>query len=92
MQNELEQIHLRKTQFIQKYGPHDIVHDVETLLGMIANYQRQEKEYGFMSADKIEMINALRHMCTRNHPHNSNDCYECRRAEDVIGEVKAGKL
>ena len=91
-ESDLEEIHLRKTKFIQNYGALDIFSDVEYLLTEMAKYRRKEDEYGFLTEDKKEIIAAMRHLSTRDHVYDVTACSQCHAARKIMMAMKAGEL
>lgn len=91
-ESDLEEIQLRKSQFIKNYGALGIFSDVEYLLTEVANYRRKEAEYGWLGEDEKNIIATMRHLSTRTHPYNPGTCGQCHSAQKVMQAMKAGEL
>lgn len=90
--SDLAEIHLKKTQFIQRYGALDIFSDIEYLLDEMAKYRIKEREYGWLGEDEKNIISAMRHLSVRTHEYNPTTCAMCRSAQKVMRAMKAGEL
>lgn len=91
-ESDLQEIHLKKTKFIQSYGALDIFSDIEYLLNEVSTYRRKEAEYGWMGEDEKNIIGAMRHLSIRQHAYNPTTCGLCHGAQKVMQAMKAGEL
>jgi len=91
-ESDLQEIHLKKAQFIKNYGALGIFSDIEYLLDEVANYRRKEKEYGWLGEDEKNIIAAMSHLSKRTHPYNPGTCGLCHSAQKVMKAMKAGEL
>lgn len=89
---DLAAIHLRKSQFIAKFGAHDIATDIEELLQVVADYRRKEREYGWLDEDAKMIIAGMRHLSTRKHQYDPTNCAGCDEARKVMLSIKGGEL
>lgn len=91
-ESDLEEIQLRKATFIKNYGALSIFSDIEWLLTEVASYRRKEAEYGWLGEDEKNIIQAMRHLSTRQHVYAPSTCGQCHSAQKVMQAMKAGEL
>lgn len=91
---DLEQIQKRKVDFIRKYGPHDIVHDIDYLLDEMGRYRRKEVEDGWHDTQSKLVIAAMRHLSTvhSGKEYSPTTCSQCEQARSVMMDMRAGKI
>jgi len=90
--DDLKEIAMKKTKFIQKYGALDIFSDIDFLLSEVSNYRQKERNYGFLGNDEKEIIAAMRHLSTRTHPYDYHNCSQCDASRKVMVAMKEGEI
>lgn len=88
---DLDQITNRRNAFVHSYGALEIAEDVRYLLNEMYEYRKKERDQGFVSEEDLGIIQAFKHISTRDHKHDAAICWQCKHAEETVKKVRDGE-
>jgi len=89
---DINEIANKRIAFVQQYGALEIAEDVRFLIDVVTEYRTKERERGFTTDGDQQIIQAFKHISTRDHKHDSKACWQCQHAEETVKKVRDGDI